>query len=265
MTTPTQDLVFVVLPTYNERDNLPIVIDRLLSLPAAPGLHVLVVDDGSPDGTGAVADRLASCSGGRVQVLHRSAKDGLGRAYVAGMSLALEQGASVVIQMDADLSHPTQTVPLMLEALADGSTDVVVGSRYVPGGGTAVEWPRRRRALSRAANVYVDQVLRLDVRDVTSGFKAWRAGALRAIDLSSLHAQGYAFQIEMAHRCRQEGLVVEEMPIHFSDRTRGRSKMTLRVQLEAAVLPWQLRRRRRALGPGLSGSGREVETTVAGR
>jgi dolichol-phosphate mannosyltransferase len=229
----------VVIPTYDERDNLPVVVARLLDLPV-PGLRVLVVDDNSPDGTGQVADELAAANGQRVSVLHRTIKDGLGRAYVAGMTRALAEGATAVIQMDADMSHPVRTIPIMLESLRDA--DVVVGSRYVSGGSTAREWPWYRRALSRAANYYVDRVLRLDVRDVTSGFKAWRSDALRAIDLPSLDSRGYAFQIEMAYRCRRLGLAVEELPIHFSDRTQGWSKMTLGTQLEAAVLPWRLRR-----------------------
>ncbi|WP_375502069.1 polyprenol monophosphomannose synthase [uncultured Jatrophihabitans sp.] len=232
----------VVVPTYNERANLPIVLERLLALPV-PDLRVLVVDDGSPDGTGELADDLARSSGHRVQVLHRAVKNGLGRAYVAGMSNALAHGATTVIQLDADLSHPVETVPLMLAALNDGPADVVVGSRYVAGGSTAREWPWHRRALSRAANSYVDHMLHLGVRDVTSGFKAWRAEALRAVDLPSCDAQGYAFQIELAFRCRRLGLVVEELPIRFADRSHGRSKMTFAVQREAAVLPWRLRRR----------------------
>jgi dolichol-phosphate mannosyltransferase len=232
----------VVIPTYNERANLPTLLARLLALPV-PDLRVLVVDDGSPDGTGELAEEWARSSEGRVQVLHRAVKDGLGRAYVAGMGHALAHGAATVIQLDADLSHPVETVPLMLAALADGSADVVVGSRYVAGGSTAREWPWRRRALSRAANSYVDHVLHLGVRDVTSGFKAWRAEALRAVDLPSCDAQGYAFQIELAFRCRRLGLVVEELPIHFADRSHGRSKMTFAVQREAALLPWRLRRR----------------------
>lgn len=242
MITAEHGHTWVVVPTYNERDNLPTLLTRLLALPL-PDLRVLVVDDGSPDGTGELADDWARSSDGRVQVLHRSVKDGLGRAYVAGMSRAMAQGAVTVIQLDADLSHPIETVPLMLAALADGPADVVVGSRYVAGGSTAREWPWRRRALSRAANFYVDHVLHLGVRDVTSGFKAWRGDALRAVDLPSCDAQGYAFQIELAFRCRRLGLVVEELPIHFADRSHGRSKMSFAVQREAAVLPWRLRRR----------------------
>ena len=253
----------VVVPTYNERDNLPTLLTRLLVLPV-PDLRVLVVDDGSPDGTGELADELARSSGGRVQVLHRAVKDGLGRAYVAGMGRALAGGAGTVIQLDADLSHPVETVPLMLAALTDGPADVVVGSRYVAGGSTAQEWPWRRRALSRAANSYVDHVLHLGVRDVTSGFKAWRAEALRAVDLPSCNAQGYAFQIELAFRCRRLGLVVEELPIHFADRSHGRSKMTFAVQREAAVLPWRLRRRTIPVGT-VTDTSAHVEALAVGR
>jgi dolichol-phosphate mannosyltransferase len=261
MTAARPGTTFVVIPTYNERDNLPIVIEQVLAL-AVPGLHVLVVDDGSPDGTGRVADELAASTRGRVQVLHRATKDGLGRAYVAGLTRALECGADAVVQLDADLSHPVRTIPLMLGAVADGA-DVVVGSRYVAGGSTAVEWPRHRRVLSRSANLYLRQVLDLGVRDVTSGFKAWRAGALRAVDLSSSTSQGYAFQVEMAYRCRRRGLVVEELPIHFEDRSHGRSKMTLDVQREAALLPWRLRRR--GVPEPVADDHPVVTTLVAGR
>ena len=228
MTAAVLGPVHVVIPTYNERDNLPTVLERVLSLPV-PGLRVLVVDDGSPDGTGELADECARVTGHRVHVLHRATKDGLGRAYVAGMGHALAQGAAAVIQMDADLSHPVRTIPLMLATLADGRADVVVGSRYVAGGSTAREWPWHRRLLSRAANSYVDHVLHLGVRDATSGFKAWRADALRSIDLPSCRSDGYAFQIELAHRCRCLGLVVQELPIHFADRSHGRSKRFQRV------------------------------------
>ena len=261
MTAATLGTTYVVIPTYNERDNLPVVVERLLAL-AVPDLHVLVVDDGSPDGTGLVADELARAHGARVQVLHRAVKDGLGRAYVAGMSRALDQGAAAVVQLDADLSHPVRTIPLMLDALTAGGAEVVVGSRYAVGGSTADEWPWHRRALSRSANTYVRRVLRLGVRDVTSGFKAWRAEALREVDLPSSTAQGYAFQVEMAFRCHRLGLVVEELPIHFADRSHGRSKMTLGVQREAAVLPWRLRR---DVVPWPVAARLAVPTSVAGR
>jgi dolichol-phosphate mannosyltransferase len=238
---PTDPRVVVVVPTYNERENLPRVVSRLMSLDT-PGLHVLVVDDSSPDGTGEVADALADRFPGRLHVLHRAGKGGLGLAYVAGMTRALALGADVVIQMDADLSHPVDVVPRMLRTVVDGA-DVAVGSRYTTGGSTSATWPWHRRLLSRSANIYIDTVLGLQVRDATSGFKAWTAESLHGIDLTAVRSAGYAFQIEMAHSARRLGLAVAEVPIHFDDRTAGVSKMTLRVQLEALVLPWRLRRR----------------------
>lgn len=236
------DDVVVVVPTYNERDTLPVLVAQLLALPVAY-LRVLVVDDNSPDGTGAVADELAARTPGMVEVLHRQVKDGLGRAYVCGMRAAVESGAAVVIQMDADLSHPAGTIPRMLQVLGRPGVDVVVGSRYVAGGSVSAAWPRRRRLLSRAANAYVNRTLRLGIADATSGFKAWRAGALTTIGQSHVTSNGYAFQIELGYACRQQGFGVVEVPIHFEDRSHGRSKMTLGVQLESLTLPWRLRRR----------------------
>ncbi|WP_432991573.1 polyprenol monophosphomannose synthase [Dactylosporangium sp. CA-233914] len=232
--------VTVVVPTYNERDNLPELVAQLTALPL-PNLHVLVVDDNSPDGTGEVADKLAIESPQTVAVLHRTAKDGLGRAYVAGMSRALEDGADVVIQMDADLSHPSSAIPAMVDALADETVAVVLGSRYVPGGRVAGDWAWHRKALSAWANFYVDTILRLGVRDATAGFKAWRAEALRGIDISSIRSNGYSFQVEMNYRVARQGLRIVEVPIHFAERTEGASKMSLRVQLESAMMPWKLR------------------------
>lgn len=235
--------VVVVIPTYNERDNLPVVAGKVLALDV-PGLHVLVVDDDSPDGTGAVADRLAAEYGGRLSVLHRKHKDGLGRAYVAAMLNALAHGADVVVQLDADLSHPVEAIPGMLQVLRTGQAAVVVGSRYVAGGTLDERWPLRRRLLSTWANRYVSGVLRLGVRDATAGFKAWRAGTLRAIDLATVTSNGYCFQIETAYRVQRCGLAAAEIPIHFAQRTNGDSKMSLRVQAEAAAAPWRLRRSR---------------------
>jgi dolichol-phosphate mannosyltransferase len=229
--------VVVVVPTYNERENLPVLVGRLRDL-GIPDLHVLVVDDNSPDGTGAVADGLA---GDDLGVLHRVEKDGLGRAYVAGMTRALDEGADVVIQMDADLSHPTERIPALLEKLASTDAGVVLGSRYVEGGRTASEWPWHRKALSAWANFYVNAILRLKVKDATAGFKAWRADTLRAIDLPSIRSNGYSFQVEMNYRTVQRGLRVLEAPIVFEERVEGASKMTLSVQLESAVAPWKLR------------------------
>ncbi|MGW1743320.1 polyprenol monophosphomannose synthase [Nocardia sp. NPDC001965] len=231
--------VTVVVPTYNERDNLPVAVERLTALPV-PDLHVLVVDDNSPDGTGEVADKLAAELPNVVSVLHRTEKDGLGRAYIAGITRALEDGADVVIQMDADLSHPAEVVPAMLEELNRPGTGVVLGSRYVPGGSTAAEWKWYRKALSAWANFYVNAILRLGIKDATAGFKAWQADTLRAIDIGTIRSNGYSFQVEMNYRAKKQGVEIAEVPIRFEERTLGASKMSLKVQLESALMPWKL-------------------------
>ncbi|WP_454194945.1 polyprenol monophosphomannose synthase [Nocardia sp. Marseille-Q1738] len=231
--------VTVVVPTYNERENLPVAVERLTTLPV-PDLHVLVVDDSSPDGTGEVADKLAAELPNVVGVLHRTEKDGLGRAYVAGITRALDEGADVVIQMDADLSHPAEVIPAMLEKLTTTDAGVVLGSRYVPGGSTAAEWKWYRKALSAWANFYVNLILRLGVKDATAGFKAWKADTLRAIDVASIRSNGYSFQVEMNYRTIKKGVTIAEVPIRFEERTLGASKMSLKVQLESALMPWKL-------------------------
>lgn len=231
--------VTVVVPTYNERDNLPVAVERLTALPV-PDLHVLVVDDNSPDGTGEVADKLAVDLPDVVSVLHRTEKDGLGRAYIAGITRALDEGADVVIQMDADLSHPAEVVPAMLEELKKPGVGVVLGSRYVPGGSTAAEWKWYRKALSAWANFYVNAILRLGIKDATAGFKAWHADTLRAIDIESIRSNGYSFQVEMNYRAKKQGIDIAEVPIRFEERTLGDSKMSLAVQLESALMPWKL-------------------------
>ena len=231
--------IVIVVPTYNERENLP-VLAGLLSDLNLPGLELLVVDDNSPDGTGDVADELAKESPEKVGVLHRTAKDGLGRAYVAGISRALDEGADIVIQMDADLSHPASVVPTMVETLRTTEAGVVIGSRYVPGGSAAAEWGWHRRALSAFANFYVNAILRLHVKDATAGFKAWKADTLRWIDVASIASNGYSFQVEMNYRTVKRGLKIAEVPIHFEERTEGVSKMSLKVQLESALMPWKL-------------------------
>ncbi|MFJ9609659.1 polyprenol monophosphomannose synthase [Kitasatospora sp. NPDC101176] len=232
--------VVVVVPTYNERENLPVLAGLLADLPV-PDLHLLVVDDNSPDGTGELADKLAADSGGTVGVLHRTEKNGLGRAYLAGMARALDEGADVVVQMDADLSHPASAIPAMVEALLADETAVVLGSRYVPGGSTAAEWPWHRKALSAWANLYVNTILGLGVRDATAGFKAWRAATLQAIDLPSVQSSGYSFQVEMNYRVVQRGMTIREVPIRFEERIEGASKMSIGVQVESALAPWKLR------------------------
>ncbi|MFG3227688.1 polyprenol monophosphomannose synthase [Kitasatospora sp. NPDC048194] len=232
--------VVVVVPTYNERENLPVLAGHLAELPV-PNLHLLVVDDNSPDGTGELADKLAADSGGTVGVLHRTEKDGLGRAYLAGMARALDEGADVVVQMDADLSHPASAIPEMVRALLADDTAVVLGSRYAPGGSIAAEWPWHRKALSAWANFYVNAILGLGVRDATAGFKAWRASTLRAIDLPTVRSSGYSFQVEMNYRVIQRGLTISEVPIRFEERVVGASKMSVGVQVESALAPWKLR------------------------
>lgn len=240
--------VTVVVPTYNERDNLPVLVDLLAAL-EMPDLHVLVVDDGSPDGTGRVADELALDGPIPLSVLHRTEKNGLGRAYVAGMAKALDDGADVVVQMDADLSHPATAIPAMLDMLRTTDAAVVIGSRYVPGGSVSGEWKWHRKALSLWANVYVNTILRLRVKDATAGFKAWRATTLRQIDVESVRSNGYAFQVEMNHRVVRGGMRIAEVPIRFDERAEGASKMSFAVQLESAVMPWKLLFQRTVPGP----------------
>jgi dolichol-phosphate mannosyltransferase len=237
--------VTVVLPTYNEAANLPVIVEELIGLPLT-GLHILVADDNSPDGTGDVADQLAEKYGpDRVTVVHRPGKQGLGRAYVDGMTRAMAAGTEFVVQMDSDLSHSPLYLPQMLGTLLSTQSDVVIGSRYVCGASLAREWSSQRKALSAFANMYVRVLLRLGVRDVTAGFKLWRSSALTAIDVASVRSNGYSFQVEMNYRSVQHGLKIVELPIHFTDRREGESKMSLRVQLESAAMPFVLRRRAR--------------------
>jgi len=232
--------VWVVLPTYNEADNLEPLVHAVRA--AVPGVHVLVVDDGSPDGTGAIADALAAAHSD-VQVLHRPHKAGLGRAYVAGFAHALEAGAATIVEMDADFSHDPADLPRLLEGVADGA-DLALGSRYVPGGGIR-DWGPVRRGISRLGCGYARRVLGVPVRDLTGGYKAFRAATLEAIDYASVRSQGYAFQVELTHRALQLGLRVDELPIVFREREHGQSKMSGRIALEAAWLVPALRLRRR--------------------
>jgi dolichol-phosphate mannosyltransferase len=238
--------VIVVVPTYNESGNLAPMAEALLALPV-PGLRLLDVDDGSPDGTGRLADELAAASPGRISVLHRRGKRGLGLAYIDGFRRALESGADAIVQMDADFSHSPADVPRLLEKLSD--YDVVVGSRYVSGGSVDDEWSRGRLALSRSANAYARKLLGLKTRDATAGFKAWRRSALEAVDLGRIRSDGYLFMVEMTYVCERLGLGVGEVPIHFTERRAGRSKMSLRCKLEAAVGIFGVWRRHRRLGP----------------
>jgi dolichol-phosphate mannosyltransferase len=234
--------VVIVLPTYQEAANLPVIVAALFDLPL-PGLRVLVVDDNSPDGTGRIAEELADRYGRhRLGVVHRKGKEGLGRAYIDGMTRAIRAGAEFVVQMDSDLSHGPEYLPGMLGTLLAADADVVIGSRYIVGASVGTEWPWYRKMLSAFANAYVRTLLRLGVRDVTAGYKLWRASALDGIGLSGVKSNGYSFQVEMNYRAIRQGLKIVELPIHFSDRAEGESKMTLKVQLESALMPFKLRR-----------------------
>lgn len=234
----------IVVPTYNEADNLPGVVRVLTALPL-DNLSILVVDDNSPDGTGELADKLAAQLNadkpGRMHVLHRTGKTGLGSAYIAGMTRAVELGAEYVVQMDADGSHPADAIPGMLGTALATDAGVVVGSRYVPGGSVDESWSWRRKALSAWANFYVNAILRVRVRDVTAGFNLWRSDTLAAIGLDTIRSGAYGFQVEMKYRAKEAGNAMVEVPIHFTERAAGESKMSLSVQLESAIRPWQIR------------------------
>jgi dolichol-phosphate mannosyltransferase len=235
--------IFVVLPTYNEAGNLPEMTQALLALPFE-NLNLIIVDDNSPDGTGQVADDLAGTLPDQIKVLHRPDKLGLGTAYAQGFRVALSQGAEVLIQMDTDFSHSPEYLPQMVSLLEE--YDVVVGSRYVPGGGTDSRWSWWRFLLSWWANqVYSRLVLGVDVQDATAGFKAFRRRVLETIDLTAVVSNGYVFQVEIAHLCHKLGFRVKEIPIYFEDRRIGRSKMDIPVKIEAVWRVWQIRWRYR--------------------
>jgi dolichol-phosphate mannosyltransferase len=221
----------VVLPTYNEADNLESLVVAVLAA-AAEGTGILIVDDDSPDGTGAIADRLAAADP-RVDVLHRELKQGLGPAYIAGFGRALAAGAERIVQMDADLSHDPADVPRLIAATADGGADLALGSRYVAGGGVG-DWGRGRQAISRWGSIYARIWLGLDIRDLTGGFKCFRREVLESISLETVSSLGYAFQIETTYRAISAGFSVVEVPIVFRDRRIGESKMSRAIVAEAA-------------------------------
>jgi len=234
---PPGDGVWVVLPTYDEAENIaPISAAILAALPAAT---LLVVDDDSPDGTGHLADALAATDL-RVRVRHRSVKQGLGRAYLDGFGQALAGGATTVVQMDADFSHDPAALPALIAPIADGSADLVIGSRYTKGGGV-VDWGLGRRVVSRGGSLFARVVLGLDQNDLTGGFKAWRAETLAAVPFDGVHAGGYVFQIEMTFRADRGAARIREIPITFRDRRVGQSKMSRRIVVEALVVVVQLR------------------------
>ncbi len=224
----------VIVPTFNERENLPVVVGGLL---AYPNVHVMVVDDASPDGTGAVADALACQHPGRVEVLHRTERPGLGRSYIDGIRIAIERPYDVICQMDADLSHDPRHLPELIAATE--TSDIAIGSRYVPGG-AIVNWPKRRRVLSRFANIYIRLVTRLGPRDCTSGYRCWRRGALAALPLDRFNSDGYSFLVEMLYAAARSGCRISEVPITFVERRLGQSKLSTAVLLESAITPWRL-------------------------
>ncbi len=226
----------IVVPTYNERDNVRGIAERLLL--ALPSTDLLFVDDNSPDGTGGLLDELAAAEP-RIHVMHRAGKLGLGTAYVEGFGWGLARDYAYLYEMDADGSHDPKYLPQMLELARDGA-DVVVGSRYVPGGGTE-NWGWGRKLISRGGGLYARTVLGIEVRDVTAGFVCWRRGALEAIDLGTITSNGYSFQIEMKYRAINRGLRVVETPILFVDRRVGQSKMSRAIFAEALVKVWALR------------------------
>ncbi|MDT8912756.1 polyprenol monophosphomannose synthase [Amycolatopsis sp. PS_44_ISF1] len=242
--------VLVVVPTYNERDNLGPVLDRLHQ--ALPEVHVLVVDDGSPDGTGELADERAKADE-RVHVLHRTEKAGLGKAYIAGFRWGLAQGYATFVEMDADGSHAPEDLPRLLDAVADA--DLSIGSRYVPGGAT-VNWPLSRQLLSRGANLYSRLAMGFKIADMTAGFRAYRRPVLEKLELDEIASHGYCFQIDLTRRTADAGFDIVEVPITFTDREIGQSKMSSDIMREAffRVAAWGVQRRlaqvKRLLGRG---------------
>lgn len=241
--------VMVVLPTYNEKENLPLMLKALFEL-GIPDFSVLVVDDNSPDGTGQLAEELAQEYDGRVHILHRKEKAGLGPAYIAGFKQAIHLGAEIIIQMDADFSHQPKYIPLLLEAIK--TYDVVIGSRFAKGGSVDKSWGVYRKLLSWWANrIYTPILLGLPINDATGGFKAWRRSTLVGMDIDRVQSNGYVFQVEMSYVAHKLGYSISEIPIYFPDRQHGTSKMDSSVALEAALRVWQLLWRYRTLSPSM--------------
>jgi dolichol-phosphate mannosyltransferase len=230
----TPRTALVIVPTFNERENLPVVAAALMQY---PNVSLLVVDDQSPDGTGAVADALAREYPGRIEVMHRTTLPGLGRSYVDAIASVLERPVDVICQMDGDLSHDPRQLPDLIAGTEHA--DVVIGSRYVPGG-AIVNWPRRRRILSEFANTYIRLVTRMRPRDCTSGYRCWRREALASIPLSHLSSQGYSFLVEMLYVATRLRLRIAEVPITFVERRQGVSKLSGAVLVESAITPWRL-------------------------
>jgi len=229
--------LIVVIPTYNEAENLPKLVSALFDLEFEE-LQVLIVDDNSPDGSGRLANDLAQKYPGRMEVMHRSGKLGLGTAYLSGFRQAMQMGAQAIAQMDADFSHPPEKLPVLVDAL--DACDVALGSRYIPGGSVDERWPLWRKGLSAFGNLYARSILRIPIRDVTGGFRVWRRETLERMPLECVHSNGYGFQVEMIYLAYLLGYVASEIPFYFADRRWGQSKMSFRIQREAAVRVWRI-------------------------
>lgn len=229
--------ICVIIPTYNEVENLPLIADRLLALPL-DNLSILIIDDNSPDGTGALAEELAGKFKGRISVMHRVGKLGLGTAYISGFQRLVATEVNYIAQMDADFSHEPEKLVEFVAAVQHD--DVVLGSRYVPGGSLDHDWPFWRKQLSGFGNSYARAILNIPIRDITGGFRVWRREVLAAMPLERVISNGYVFQIEMAYLAHRLGFTFKEVPIHFAERTRGQSKMNLSIQVEAALRVWSL-------------------------
>lgn len=227
----------IIIPTYNEAENLPPLLAALFELPLKD-LNILVIDDNSSDGTGQIADALQSEYKGKLEVLHRQGKLGLGSAYTTGFKYLLKGNSAVIGQMDADFSHAPEKVPELIGALQ--ASDIALGSRYVPGGAVDRSWPFWRKWLSSFGNFYARTILRLPIRDTTGGFRMWRREALAALPLEDVRSNGYVFQVEMAYIAHRSGFSFKEVPIYFAERQWGQSKMSLRIQVEAALRVWAL-------------------------
>lgn len=252
----------IVMPTYNEAENLPLMAEALFALPVAD-LHLLLVDDNSPDGTGKIADLLAAKYMGQVHVIHNKGKGGLGPAYIRGMKAAVSIGADYIMQMDADFSHQPKYVPQLIATLENGY-DVVIASRFVAGGSVDEDWHLHRKLLTYFANrIYVPTILGLKVREATGGFRIWRREALIGLDLDRVRSNGYIFQVEITYLAHKMGYRMTEMPIHFPDRARGKSKMSFIIQREAALRVWQVWWRHRKLTPQMRREEAYTEQPVA--
>lgn len=226
----------VVIPTFNEAQNLPILVTKLLALPL--DLHILIVDDNSPDGTGEIAEKMKGIHPGKINVLHRSGKLGLSSAYLESFQLLFPTDTNLIVQMDADFSHDPTVLMEMIKRIAD--YDLVLGSRYIPGGSTDIHWPLWRKALSAWGNFYARSILGVPIRDVTGGFRMWKKETLQAMPLDRVRSTGYIFTVEMVYLAYCLNFKIGEVPIYFADRKWGKSKMSFRIQVEAAIRVWEV-------------------------